>query len=278
MSAEDYLQIATALEAHSEHPIAKSFVHACPHRTKQATDVTSTPGHGMSGTVDNVQWLLGKPDFISSQCSDKLPESLEHAEHTRVLLASNDQVHAAFILEDEIRDDAAELIAQLKRDGKAITLLTGDNAASARHVARQTGIDNVHANLKPEDKLEHIKALQQQGDIVCMTGDGVNDAPVLAGADVSIAMGSGAQLAAASADIIMLSSSISTIYKGYRLSIKTLAIIRQNLTWALGYNILAVPAAAMGYILPWMAAIGMSASSLVVVLNALRLSAGKSKK
>ena len=167
---------------------------------------------------------------------------------------------------------------RLKRDGKSITLLTGDNAASANHVARQAGIDNVHANLKPEDKLEHIKALQQQGDIVCMTGDGVNDAPVLAGADVSIAIGSGAQLAAASADIVMLSSSISTIYKGYRLSIKTLAIIRQNLTWALGYNILAIPAAAMGYILPWMAAIGMSASSLVVVLNALRLSARKSKK
>ena len=278
MSAEDYLQVATALEAHSEHPIAKSFMHACPHRTRQATDVTSTPGHGMSGTVDNVQWLLGKPDFISSQCSGQLPKTDGHAEYTRVLLATNDQVHAAFILEDEIRDDAADLIEQLKRDGKAITLLTGDNAASANHVARQAGIDNVHANLKPEDKLEHIKALQQQGDIVCMTGDGVNDAPVLAGADVSIAIGSGAQLAAASADIVMLSSSISTIYKGYRLSIKTLAIIRQNLTWALGYNILAIPAAAMGYILPWMAAIGMSASSLVVVLNALRLSAGKSKK
>ena len=261
-STDEYLQIATALEAHSEHPIAKSFMHACPDRNRQASEVTSTPGHGITGTVDGEQWLLGKPDFIASQCSDKTPESRSNEEHTRVLLATMDKIHAAFVLEDEIREDAAELIEQLKRDGKHITLLTGDNAASANRIARMTGIENVHANLKPEDKLEHIKQLQQQGDIVCMTGDGVNDAPVLAGADVSIAMGSGSQLAAASADIIMLSSKISSIASGYRLSIKTLAIIRQNLMWALGYNILAIPAAAMGYILPWMAAIGMSASSV----------------
>ncbi len=153
-----------------------------------------------------------------------------------------------------------------------MVLLTGDNPSTAKHIAAVTGITEIHANLKPEDKLEFIKALQDSGNIVSMTGDGVNDAPVLAGADVSIAMGTGSQLAAASADFILLSNSISTIYSGYRLSVRTLAIIRQNLMWAIGYNILAVPAAAMGYIQPWLAAIGMSASSLVVVLNALRLS------
>jgi Cu2+-exporting ATPase len=139
-------------------------------------------------------------------------------------------------------------------------------------IADTTGITDVHANLKPEDKLEFIRNLQHDGAIVSMTGDGVNDAPVLAAADVSIAMGSGSQLAAASADFILLSNRVSTIFSGYLLAVRTLSIIRQNLMWAIGYNILAVPAAAMGFVQPWLAAIGMSASSLVVVLNALRLS------
>ena len=177
-----------------------------------------------------------------------------------------------FTFEDEIREDAADLINNLKRIGKSVVLLTGDNQSTANHIADNTGIAQAHANLKPEDKLEFIKDLQNKGAIVSMVGDGVNDAPVLKGADVSIAMGSGSQLAAASADFILLSNRVSTIYQGYRLSVRTLSIIQQNLMWAIGYNILAVPAAAMGYIQPWLAAIGMSASSLVVVLNALRLS------
>jgi Cu2+-exporting ATPase len=164
------------------------------------------------------------------------------------------------------------LISNLQQAGKSVVLLTGDNPSTAKYIADLAGITEVHANLKPEDKLEYIKALQNRGAIVSMTGDGVNDAPVLAGADVSIAMGSGSQLAAASADFILLSNRVDTIYAGYRLSVRTLAIIRQNLAWAIGYNLLAVPAAAAGYIQPWLAAIGMSASSLVVVLNALRLS------
>ncbi len=267
---DDCLQIATALEAQSEHPIAKSFMHACPHTSRQAHNVSNTPGHGISGTVDGQQWHLGKADFIAQHCTEAF--SIDDAGgQTQVILATSDRVHAIFSFEDEIREDAADLINNLKQAGKSVTLLTGDNASTAGHIADATGISEVHANLRPEDKLEYIKALQNDGAIVSMTGDGVNDAPVLAGADVSIAMGSGSQLAAASADFILLSNRVSTIYSGYRLSTRTLSIIRQNLMWAIGYNILAVPAAAMGYIQPWLAAIGMSASSLVVVLNALRL-------
>jgi Cu2+-exporting ATPase len=270
-SAEDYLQIATALEAHSEHPIAKSFIHACPHNSKQADNISSTPGHGMTGTVDGRQWYLGKPDFIRQHCSDAFTID-DSSGQTRVVLATSDKAHAVFSFEDELRQDSVALINNLQQAGKSVILLTGDNQSTASYVAAAAGITEVHANLKPEDKLDYIKALQQEGAIVSMTGDGVNDAPVLAGADVSIAMGSGSQLAAASADFILLSHKIATIYAGYRLSTRTLSIIRQNLMWAIGYNILAVPAAAMGYIQPWLAAIGMSASSLVVVLNALRLS------
>ena len=271
LSAEDCLHIATALEAQSEHPIAKSFMHACPHPSRQADNVSNTPGNGMTGTVDDRQWFLGKAAFIAQHCSDAFNID-EGGGQTRVVLATSDKVHAVFTLEDEIREDAVELIKNLRSIGKSVILLTGDNQSTAQHIADTTGISEVHANLRPEDKLEFIKTLQQDGAIVSMTGDGVNDAPVLAGADVSIAMGSGSQLAAASADFILLSNRISTIYSGYRLCVATLSIIRQNLMWAIAYNILAVPAAAMGYIQPWLAAIGMSASSLVVVLNALRLS------
>ena len=271
LSAEDCLHIATALETQSEHPIAKSFIHACPHTSRQASNVSNTPGNGMTGTVDDRQWFLGKAGFITQHCSDTFHID-DNSGQTQVILATSDRVHAVFTLEDEIRADAVELIDNLKRIGKSVILLTGDNLSTAQHIADTTGIDEIHANLRPEDKLEFIKALQKDGAIVSMTGDGVNDAPVLAGADVSIAMGSGSQLAAASADFILLSNRISTIYSGYHLCVATLSIIRQNLMWAISYNILAVPAAAMGYIQPWLAAIGMSASSLVVVLNALRLS------
>jgi Cu2+-exporting ATPase len=246
-------------------------MHACPHTSRQAHNVSNTPGNGMTGTVDGRQWFLGNAGFISQHCSDAF--GIDHSDgRTQVILATSDEVHAVFTLEDEIREDAAELIDKLKQTGKSVILLTGDNQSTAQHIADKTGISEVHANLRPEHKLEFIKALQNDGAVVSMTGDGVNDAPVLAGADVSIAMGSGSQLAAASADFILLSNRVSTIYSGYRLCQATLSIIRQNLMWAIGYNILAVPAAAMGYIQPWLAAIGMSASSLVVVLNALRLS------
>ncbi len=271
LGEDDCLQIAAALEARSEHPIAKSFLHACPRPAKQAHDVSNTPGHGITGSVDGRQWFLGKAGFIAQHCSDTVAVD-DSAGRTQVVLATSDKVCAIFSFEDELHDDAAGLIDDLRRAGKSVVLLTGDNLSTAQRVGNAAGIEEIHADLRPEDKLAHIKTLQQQGAIVAMTGDGVNDAPVLAGADVSIAMGTGAQLAAASADLILLSSKIGTIYTGYRLAVRTLAIIRQNLMWAIGYNILAVPAAAMGYIQPWLAAIGMSASSLVVVLNAMRLS------
>ena len=149
--------------------------------------------------------------------------------------------------------------------------MSGDRAENASRISQQLGIQHCQADLKPEAKLKSVMALQQQGAIVVMTGDGVNDAPVLAGADLSIAMGKGTQLAAATADMILISNHIEHIYHGYMIAVKTLHIIKQNLSWALLYNVIAIPAAAMGYVEPWLAAIGMSASSLVVVLNALRL-------
>jgi Cu2+-exporting ATPase len=138
-------------------------------------------------------------------------------------------------------------------------------------VAGKIGIDEVYGDLLPQDKLKHVSRLQKQGAVVAMVGDGINDAPVLAGAQVSIAMGGGTQLAAASADMLLLSDRLAGLSEGLHMARRMLWVIRQNLFWAIAYNLLALPAAAAGYIAPWMAALGMSASSLIVVGNALRL-------
>ena len=150
-------------------------------------------------------------------------------------------------------------------------MLSGDESTAVQAVAGELGIDHFQSRCRPENKLARIRALQQQGAVVAMVGDGVNDAPVLAGAQVSVAMGGGTQLAHASADMVLLSEQLPHLVDAIRASRRTLAVIRQNLAWALVYNVFALPLAAAGWIAPWMAAIGMSTSSLVVVINALRL-------
>jgi len=156
-----------------------------------------------------------------------------------------------------------------------VLLMSGDNQAAAQQLASETGIEDVRAGMTPADKLQQVQALQQQGAVVVMVGDGINDAPVLAAADVSIVMRDAAHISQASADMVLLSNKLDALPRGIRLSRKTLGIIRQNLTWAVSYNLVALPAAALGFVAPWMAAIGMSSSSLLVVLNALRLTRSK---
>jgi Cu2+-exporting ATPase len=159
----------------------------------------------------------------------------------------------------------------VRDSGQQVVLLSGDNPAAARQLAAEAGIEQVHGGMSPADKLAEVQALQQQGAIVAMVGDGINDAPVLAAANVSIVMRDAAHISQASAEMVLLSSNLQALTDGMGLARKTLRIIRQNLSWAVGYNLLALPAAALGYVAPWMAAIGMSTSSLLVVLNALRL-------
>lgn len=266
------LHIAAALEQPSEHPAARAIMASVADNPLTATDIISFPGSGISGIVAGQHWLLGNASFIAEHCPQvDLPDEYGEIAGTRILLADQRQVHAHILLQDELRPGAADMIRRLRETGKTVILMSGDGAAACRHIAGLVGIDNVHADMKPEDKLDRVKQLQQQGAVVAMIGDGINDAPVLAAADVSIAMHGAAHISRASADMVLLSPEIGTLATGAHLARKTLTIIRQNLAWAAGYNLLALPAAALGFVAPWMAAIGMSASSLLVVLNALRL-------
>ena len=271
------LNIAAALELGSEHPVAKVFLRkAVSPNVIAAENIEAVSGQGVTGLINGVRYRLGCAAYVNDAISDdkiNLDKSqlnrLHHA--TEIFLANEKEYLAVFYLSDELREQAAESIKALKSLGKKVWLVSGDNEAAVSYVAEQVGIENTRHSMKPEDKLAVIRDLQNQNEIVCMIGDGVNDAPVLAAAQVSIAMGGGTQLAQASADMILLSEHLPHLVDAHKMAQRSVQIVQQNLGWALFYNALALPLASMGYIAPWMAAIGMSASSLVVVLNALRL-------
>ncbi len=270
------LEVAAALEARSEHPIARAIMAAARSGTTQAVEVVNAPGEGLRGAVDGETFYLGTTEFVAQRTSRQvdaatLADMRGGGGGTVVVLATPERLLAAFVLEDTLRPGAAELVAELNRRGKRVVLLTGDHAEAAHHVADALGIEEVHAGLKPADKLAHVQRLQAAGAVVAMVGDGVNDAPVLAAAQVSIAIGGGAYVSAASADMILLSPDLRRLAQALRIARRTLVVIRENLAWAAVYNVLAVPVAAAGLVTPWMAAIGMSFSSLLVVANALRL-------
>ena len=177
-----------------------------------------------------------------------------------------------FLLGDQLRSDALQAVTRLKQLGIEVSLLSGDGVTTVQRTAERLGITQFAGQLLPQDKLEHLRVLQAQGAVVAMVGDGVNDAPVLAAAQVSMAVGQGAEVAQASADMVMMNGQLERLADAIVVARQTANVIRQNLGWAALYNLAAIPAAALGFVTPWMAGIGMSASSLLVVLNALRLS------
>lgn len=286
-SVDKCLQYALGLEQHSEHPIAQALRQVGSGREitgLTATEVYNQVGAGLQGRIDGETFFIGTVAFIQQNTQAELPlqaiSELQQAGDTVVILASETQVYAAFSLGDSLRPGVSALIADLISQGKKVFLLSGDHQAAVQRVAQVMQQDlrkedkaalTIGYELRPTDKLQQVAELQAQGAVVAMVGDGVNDAPVLTQAAVSIAMGSGTQVARASADMILLSEQLSHLVVGLRKAKQTLVIIRQNMGWAVGYNLIALPAAAMGYVTPWLAAIGMSLSSLLVVSNALRL-------
>ncbi len=267
MDRQRCLNIAAALESRSEHPIARAFVDvpAAP-----ADDPQVIAGFGIEGSVDGQRYRIGRPDFASGLVDDA-DLGVNGITGGSVALGARGGLIARFRLSDPLREGSRDAVARLTRLGMDAEIVSGDDAAAVAEAATATGIKAFRYRQTPEDKLRRIRELQQQGHQVVAVGDGVNDAPVLAGADVSVAMSSGAPLAQSSADMMLMGESLTPLADGLQLSRRTLSVIRQNLAWAVCYNLVALPLAAAGWVAPWMAAIGMSASSVLVILNSTRL-------
>jgi Cu2+-exporting ATPase len=268
--AQQVLQLAASLEQHSEHPIAKVLLSAVSReKLRVVTDMRNVPGMGIEGEIAQQQYFIGNARFIGQRLVD-IGQVVDDSNY-RVLLADDRQVIAAFEFEDKLRPQVKETLAQLRDAGIKLSLLSGDRQAEVNRISEQLGIHNAVGELTPDGKLQRLRNCQQQGDVVAMLGDGINDAPVLSQAQVSIAMGEGTQIAHASADMVLLSNDMHHLWISLQVARQMRRVIKQNLAWALIYNLIALPAAAAGWVAPWMAAIGMSSSSLIVVLNALRL-------
>lgn len=259
-------ELAVALEAHSEHPVARAFRAPTSHTSHNPRTVT---GQGIEGTIDGSVYRIGQPQFCVA--SDNVPPRPAGTDQW-LLMTQNQQPLCWFrVTDDSVRPEAAEVIRRLCQRGLKVTLLSGDQPEVVQKVAQQLGISRWIAQASPDDKLSFIKARQSDGDCLLMVGDGINDLPVLAGADISLAMGSASDLAKTSADAVLLANDLERLLSALVLARQTRRIIRQNLAWSLGYNLCALPLASMGMVAPWMAAIGMALSSLIVVTNALRL-------
>ncbi|MCP1603863.1 heavy metal translocating P-type ATPase [Pseudomonas citronellolis] len=266
LGGERCLALAAALENRSEHPIARAFGRA----PQPAEAVESHPGLGLEGVVDGQRLRIGQAAFVCALSGQPAPAMPN--EHGQWLLLGDARGPLAWlVLDDRLRDDAPALLRACRERGWRTLLLSGDSSPMVQSVAAELGIDEVHGGLRPDDKLAILKQLHGEGRHVLMLGDGVNDVPVLAAADISVAMGSATDLAKTSADAVLLSNRLDSLVQAFVLARRTRRVIVENLVWAGLYNGLMLPFAALGWITPAWAAIGMSVSSLTVVLNALRL-------
>jgi Cu+-exporting ATPase len=274
---EAALKAAASVESGSEHPVARAIVEAAQDRGIELTPIsgfTNLPGQGARATLKDTEVTVGKVDLFA-EVPDVLRAAVEAGTGTTVLVGWDGIARAAVTVADTARPSSAGAVRRLRELGLTPYLLTGDNEHTARTVAREVGIDeaNVDAGVLPQDKFAHVRALQERGRVVAMVGDGVNDAAALAQADLGMAMGSGTDVAAESADIVLMRSDVDAVADAIGLSRRTLRIIKQNLLWAFGYNILAIPLAAFGMLTPVIAGGAMAMSSVLVVLNSLRLKA-----
>jgi Cu+-exporting ATPase len=279
---DEALRLAGGVEDASEHPVGQAVARAAAARLGALPPVTgfaALPGAGVRGTVGDREITVGRPDLFD-QLSLPVPPSLrlaaeDAAAHGRtVALAGWDgRARAAFVVADQLRPHAAEAVTRLRRLGIRPLLVTGDNSRAARSVAAWLGLSgpDVLAGVKPEGKVEAVRELQADGTSVALVGDGVNDAAALAQADLGMAVGTGADAAIGAADLTLVSGDPLSIVAAVELARATMAVIRANLAWASGYNLVAIPLAALGYLNPLFAGVAMSASSLIVVGNSLRL-------
>ena len=277
LSAGQCTAIAAALESQSNHPVAQSLRQQAQQMTiPGASHLTSFAGAGVSGRVEQMKYCLGCADFLREQIP-RLKIDADVVQHwyqqdkISILLADQNRLLAVFMFRDEIKSGATGLIDTLHRQGIRTSLLSGDRQQLVKHVAQQLGIDSVYAQCRPQQKAEVLQQLIDRGDIVAMVGDGINDAPALSLAHLSVAVARDINLSSVNADIMMMNPHIEVLTNAIDHARRTGSIIRQNVIWALLYNFTAIPLAIMGLVPPWLAAIGMSLSSVVVVLNSSRL-------
>jgi len=266
-STEDVLWIAAALNQSSRHPAARAIRARWEGPVAPVDDPRHEPG-GVSGVVDGTRYFIGNAAYIEARTGHR-PEGA--GSRSCAWLATTGRILARFDLADRLRPDAPAMMEALQRAGIDLRLCSGDHAGAVGALAGRLGIRQWQGGMSPPEKLAELRALQRQGLVVAAVGDGTNDAPFLSAADVSFAMAGGADLARVNADMVLLTDALGAIPEALQISRRARRIIRQNIAWAIGYNLLALPAAALGAVPPWLAAIGMSMSSLVVVSNALRL-------
>ncbi|MGW2474668.1 heavy metal translocating P-type ATPase [Streptomyces sp. NPDC001665] len=281
VTATDVLRLAGALEHASEHPVARAVATGAAERTGAALpapeDFANVPGLGVRGTVEGHTVLVGRPRLLT-EAGIALPDALAAAVtnaaaqgRTAVAVGWGGEARAILEVADAIKDTSAEAVVALRELGLTPILLTGDHRAVAESVAREAGIDEVRAEVLPEEKAHVIRGLQEQGRVVAMVGDGVNDAAALATADLGLAMGTGTDAAIEASDLTLVRGDLKVTADAIRLSRRTLTTIRGNLFWAFGYNMAALPLAAFGLLNPMIAGAAMAFSSVFVVTNSLRL-------
>lgn len=274
--------MASAVERVSDHPLAKAIVAAATARDAQAPDVDAVqalPGLGLTARHGEEDICIGSVKFMRRE-GIEIPSELQSAnqDETVIVLAVRGEAVATFAISDPIKSDAAETLGVLRRAGLRIAMVTGDSESAARAIAGRLGIDDVVAEVMPGEKQDAVRALRAKHGTVVFVGDGINDAPALAEADIGLAMGSGADIAIESADVILVSGAMSGVANAHLAARRTLVNIRQNLFWAFGYNTALIPIAAgvlypvSGVLLsPMLAAGAMALSSVFVLTNALRL-------
>jgi Cu2+-exporting ATPase len=257
------LAIAGRIEAASAHPLARAF----PTTTDTLPEVRLVSGQGLEAAIEGRHWRLGQAGFAAPDRSPAMGRDGE----TEIWLGDERGWLAGFGIVDELRKDAEKTVRRLADSGLSLSILSGDGADAVRRVAQRTGVEHWQARQSPQDKVQAIQSMMREGRTVLMIGDGVNDAPVLAAADVSMTVKGGSELANSAADLILTGESLAGVASARSIARQAQQLIRQNLTWALLYNLSVLPLAISGLLQPWMAALGMSLSSLLVVLNATRL-------
>ncbi|SDC57814.1 Cu+-exporting ATPase [Terribacillus halophilus] len=276
---EEALQLLASAEKGSEHPLAEAIVAHATEKDLAFLDVddfTAIPGHGIVAQIAGKQILVGNRKLmldhqIEIEGAEEVLVGYETSGKTAMLVAIEGTYRGIVAVADTIKETAPEAIKQLKELGIDVVMLTGDNERTAQAVAKQVGIDQVIAQVLPEEKADKVKEIQSQGKKVAMVGDGVNDAPALVTADIGIAIGTGTEVAIEAADVTILGGELLLLPKAISISHATIRNIRQNLFWAFGYNAAGIPVAAIGLLAPWIAGAAMALSSVSVVTNALRL-------